>query len=121
MAAAVALLLSAVGLYGVISYAVSQRTREIGIRMALGEEPYRIRRTILGQGASLVGQALIVGLLGAVALGRFVASLLYEVNPVDPVTYMMVVGVLGPVAVLACWLPARHATRVDPITALRTE
>ena len=115
----VAMLLASVGIYGVLSYAVAQRTREIGIRMALGQKPAAIRWVVLSEGARLVAVAIAVGLGGAVAVSGLVSTLLYEVTPLDPVTYLVMTGVLVLAAGLACWVPAGRATRVDPLIALR--
>jgi len=117
--AGVALLLAAVGLYGVLSYTVAQRTREIGIRMALGAGRNRIVREVVRQGMTMVLVAGGIGVLGALAAGRGISGLLFGVSPGDPATYAAVVGVLGVVAALSCWLPARRASGVDPQSALR--
>ncbi len=119
--AAVALVLAAVGIYGVIAYAVSQRTREIGIRIALGARRRDIFRLVVGHGMvlSLVGVA--VGVAASLMLSRFLSSLLYEVSSTDPATFTSVVIILMTVALLACSIPARRATRVDPMNALRHE
>ena len=117
--AAAALLLSAVGISGVIAYSVSQRTQEIGIRMALGARPLDVRRMLLGEGARLAGLGVVIGLAGAFLLTRLMASLLYGVGPRDPLTFFVVPGVLAAVALAATDLPARRASRVDPIRALR--
>jgi putative ABC transport system permease protein len=114
-----ALVLAAVGLYGVTAYSVAQRTRELGIRMALGAEPRQMFRLVLGQGAVLTLAGLVIGGLVALALTRLMASLLFGVAAHDPVTFVGVAALLGTVAVLACYLPARRALRVDPTTALR--
>ena len=119
--AAVALLLAAVGIYGVISYSVAQRTREIGIRMALGADRSRVLRLVVGQGMALAAVAVGVGLVVALLAGRVMASLLYGVSPRDPATFAAVAGVLTLVALLACWVPARRASGVAPQTALRAE
>ncbi len=119
--AAVALALTVVGLYGVISYSVTQRTREIGIRLALGAQPGDVLRLVLGQGMKLVGFGIALGLTGAVALTRWMATLLFEVKATDPMTYVLVAGVLIATALLACWIPARRAAKVDPMIALRCE
>jgi ABC-type antimicrobial peptide transport system permease subunit len=121
LAAGVALLLGAVGIYGVISYAVSQRTREIGVRMALGAQRGDVRRMVVGQGMAVVGIGVGLGLVAALGLSRLMGSLLYGVEPVDPVTYGLVAVSLALVARAASWLPAARATRVDPATTLRQE
>ncbi len=118
---AVALLLTAVGVFGVVSYSVSQRTREFGIRLALGEDPGRTRRGVLAGGMRLVLVAIGLGLAGSLALTRLIAGLLYGVRPADPLTFVAIALLLAAVALLACYLPARRATRVDPALALRSE
>ena len=118
---AIALVMAAIGLYGVIAYSVARRTRELGIRMALGARRHDVIRLVLRQGAALASAGIILGLTGAFALTRLLASLLYEVGPTDPLTFLAVPIVLVTVAMLACWLPARRAAQVDPIVALRTE
>ena len=119
--AAVALLLAALGIFGVMSYAVAQRYREIGIRVALGADPGVVLRMVLGNALVLVGAGIGAGLLGAVALSRTMASLLFELSPTDPATLIGVAALLAVVALLASYLPARRATRVDPLVALRSE
>jgi putative ABC transport system permease protein len=119
--AAVALLLAAVGTYGVLSYAVAQRTREIGVRMALGAQIGQVLRMILGQGALLAGLGLLLGVGGAVLLRRILASLLFGVTPTDPLILATVVALLAVVSFVACYFPARRAARVDPLIALRYE
>jgi predicted permease len=119
--AGVALLLSAAGLYGVISYLVTQRTREIGIRMALGAEAGDVVRLMMGRGAMLIGGGIVLGLVGAFAFTRWLESMLYGVTTHDPLTFATIPFVLVVVALIATWLPARRASRLDPVTALRTE
>lgn len=121
IAGAMALFIGLVGIYGVISYAVSQRTREIGVRMALGAQPQRILAWILGQGAAMVISGVVIGTACALLLTRFLSSMLFGVRPQDPLTYTIVVLMLGAIALLACYLPARRATRVEPMAALRRE
>jgi putative ABC transport system permease protein len=119
--AGLALLLAAVGVYGVISYGVTQQSREIGIRMALGARRAEILRLVLGEGMLAVAVGLVVGVLAAAALSRFLGSLLYAVAPLDPSTFAAMSAVLTVVALAACLLPARRATRVDPVRAIRSE
>ncbi|MES2306774.1 MAG: ABC transporter permease [Gemmatimonadota bacterium] len=119
--AAVALVLSATGLYGVIAYLVNQRTREIGIRMALGAKPWGVVAMVMRQGGTLVLTGLALGLIGAAAVTRVIASMLYGVSPRDPITFVVVTAVLGGAALLATFVPARRAARVDPIQAMRSE
>jgi predicted permease len=119
--AAVALLLAAIGIYGVMSYSFSQRTHEIGIRFALGAQRIHILHMAIREGMRLVVIGLAIGLLGAGALTRFVRSMLFEVSPFDPITFTAISATLAAVAFLACYLPARRATRVDPLVALRVE
>jgi len=119
--AGLALTLAAIGIYGVISYAVSQRTQEFGLRMALGAQAGDVRRLVLRQGVKLALMGVALGLVGALALGRVLWSLLYEVSAADPVTFTSVSALAITVAALACYLPARRATAVDPADALRSE
>ncbi|MDP6606474.1 MAG: ABC transporter permease [Dehalococcoidia bacterium] len=119
--AGVALALSALGIYGVLAFAVSQRTKEIGIRMALGAEPARIVRQILWQGGALVGTGLLVGTAGALGLTQLISSLLYAVEPTDPMVFTAVAAMLTFVGLTACLVPSRRATRIDPAAALRDE
>jgi predicted permease len=116
-----ALLLASTGMYGVISYSVAQRTQEIGIRMALGAERRNVFGMVLGQGAQLAGLGIALGLVAALGVTRLMASFLYGVQPTDPLTFAIVSLLLGGTALLACYLPARGATRVDPLVALRHE
>jgi putative ABC transport system permease protein len=119
--AAVALLLAAIGIYGVLAYDVSQRTREIGIRGAIGATREQIVALILRQGLWKAIVGLIVGLGGALLLSRYLATLLFDMRPTDPLAYMVVTLLLLGVAILASYLPARRAARIDPIIALRSE
>jgi putative ABC transport system permease protein len=119
--ATIALTLAAVGLYGMMAFSVSQRQGEIGIRMALGADRTQVMRLVLRQGLMPVAIGMAAGLLGAAALTQLLAGLLFEISPLDPATYLAVASVLGAVAAIACYIPARRATRVDPLVALRTE
>jgi predicted permease len=118
---AVALILTSVGIYGVIAYSVSQRTGEIGIRMALGALPSSIFRLVVGQGMTLVLISIGIGLLGALSCTRLMSSLLFGVTAWDPTTFLSIAMLIAAVAFLACWLPARRAARINPIEALRAE
>jgi len=119
--AALAIVLATVGIYGVTSYGVTARTHEIGLRMALGAQPGDVQRMFLGQGlrSSLLGLAL--GLIASLALTRFLASLLFHVSPYDPATFIAMAILLCAVALFASYIPARRATQVDPLVALRHE
>ena len=119
--AAMALVLCAVGIYGVVAYAVSQRTREIGIRMALGADRAAVRRLVLDEGVRLAAAGVGIGLAGAFALTRLLRGFLFEIGPGDPLTHASVALLLGAVALAACVIPARRASRVDPMRALRAE
>jgi putative ABC transport system permease protein len=119
--ALLALLLAAIGIYGVLAYSVAQRTREIGLRMALGADRGNVIRLFVGQGLKLVLAGLAIGLIGSFALTRLMTSLLFGVKPTDAVTFVSVAVALIAAALPACYLPARRATKVDPLTALRCE
>ena len=121
IASAVALVLGVVGIYGVISYIVSQRTREIGVRMALGAGRRDVSRMVLRQGMILAGSGVAIGLIAAMGLTRLMSSLLYGVEATDPVTFGVVAAMLSAVALLASYLPALRASRTDPVEALRFE
>jgi len=116
-----ALLMAGAGLYAVMAYAVSRRTHEIGVRLALGAHPRDILRMITRQGMKLTVVGLAFGLLGAFALTRVISGLLFGVSAADPLTFILVSLLLTCVALLACYLPARRATKVDPLVALRHE
>ena len=116
-----ALVLAAVGIYGVIAYAVKQRTQEIGIRLTLGAQRSDVLRLVIGHGMKLALAGIAIGLAGALAIGQGLATLLFQVRPTDPLTLFGVVLVLTAVAFLACYLPARRASRIDPMVALRCE
>jgi putative ABC transport system permease protein len=119
--ASLGLVLAVIGVYGVMSAAVAQETQEIGVRMALGAGRRQVLEAVMGEGLRLVALGAAVGLIGGWALGRVLAGLLYRVSAVDPLSLVLVTAVLGGVAALACWLPARRAASVDPLTALRWE
>jgi predicted permease len=116
-----ALLLAALGIYGVLAYSVGRRTREIGVRLALGAQVGDVLALVLRQGIRLAGSGLLLGLAGAFGATRLLRGFLYEVQPLDPLTFGSVVILLAVVALFACWLPARRATRLDPLVALRSE
>jgi ABC-type antimicrobial peptide transport system permease subunit len=121
VAAAVALFLGAIGLFGVISYVVGQRTREIGVRIALGAARADIRGIVFRQSAGVAAAGVVLGLVGSLALTRMMGAILFGVSARDPVTFAGAPLLLVAVAALATWLPARRAARVDPIEALRAE
>jgi predicted permease len=119
--AATALSLAIVGIYGVMSFAVAARTREIGIRIALGAEQSRVQRLVIGEGVALVAAGAAIGLVGALIATRVLQTLLFDMTPSDPGTYVTVIAVLGTAAIAASWIPARRAARVDPVEALRAD
>ena len=121
IAAIVALLLGAIGIYGVVSYIAAQRTGEIGLRLALGAEPSGVAAMILRQSAGVTMIGIGVGLVAALAGGRLIETLLYNVNPRDPIVIGKVTLLLTGIALIACWLPARRAARLSPLEALRTD
>ena|SRR5687767_755467 len=121
IAGAMALALGVIGIYGVIAYVVSQRTREIGIRMALGARPRHLERMFLLQGLALTVVGIVVGLVGAMALGHLMSSLLFGIGPMDPAAYIAALGITIAAAALASYVPARRAATVDPIETLKTE
>jgi putative ABC transport system permease protein len=119
--AGAACLLALVGIYGVMAFVVAERTHEIGVRMALGAKQGSVLRFVLGQGMRLTVAGMAIGVAGAVAGMRVIRSMLFGVGATDPVTYAVVIAALGAVAMLACWIPARRASRVDPLVALRRD
>jgi putative ABC transport system permease protein len=116
-----ALALAAIGIYGLISFTVEQRTKEMGVRLALGALPRELLFMVVGQGLRLASLGLVVGILGALAMGRVFSALLFGVHFDDPATFLSVALVLMVVALLACYIPARRAMRIDPMIALRYE
>jgi ABC-type antimicrobial peptide transport system permease subunit len=119
--AALALGLACIGIYGVISYLVGQRTQEIGIRLALGAKRLDVLRLILGEGMKMAALGLLIGIVAALGLTRLMAKLLFGVSATDPLTFAAVAALLAIVALAACYIPARRAMRVDPMVALRYE
>jgi ABC-type antimicrobial peptide transport system permease subunit len=118
---ALAVTLAGLGVHGVLAYLVAQRTREIGVRMALGATSGRVTHLVVGQGVRLVVVGLAIGFAMALAFGRSLAGLLFGVTPTDRLTLVAVLVVVGSIAALSIWLPARRAVRVDPLAALRQE
>jgi putative ABC transport system permease protein len=119
--AGLALVLTAVGLYGVMAYSVVQRTRELGIRLALGASRTAVLRGVLGRGLALVGAGIVVGVAGALAFTRVLGALLYDVSATDPAVFAVIIGLLTIVGLASSYVPARRATRVDPMVAIRSE
>jgi ABC-type antimicrobial peptide transport system permease subunit len=119
IAAAVALLLGVIGIYGVVAYVAAQRTREIGIRMALGADRGAVSRLFVRHGLALIGSGVVVGLVAAAIVTKVMASMLFGVRATDPMTYVLVAAGLTATALLATWIPARRASRIDPAHALR--
>jgi putative ABC transport system permease protein len=119
--AAIAVMLAAAGIYGVMSLNVNSRLQEFGIRTALGAAPGDVLRLVIGNGMRLAGAGIVLGVGGALWLTRLIESLLFEVKPTDPTTFTAAILLLASVALLACYVPARRATRVDPVVALRNE
>ncbi len=119
--AGIALLLAAIGIYGVMSYLVAERTHEIGIRMALGAQTRDVLKLVVSQGVSLALTGVAIGLITAFGLTRLIKSLLFEVSTTDPLTFAVIALLLIVMALLACWIPARRATKVDPLLSLRHE
>jgi ABC-type antimicrobial peptide transport system permease subunit len=119
--AGLALLLAAIGIYGLMTYSVQQRTQEIGIRMALGASPGSVRKMVVLQGMRLAAIGVVIGIAAALALTRFMAGLIYGVKTWDPVVFVTIAALLGTVSWLATYIPARRASRVDPMVSLRYE
>ena len=116
----IALLIASVGIYGMMSYRVVQQTREMGIRLALGATPSDVLTKVLSEGLAIIGSGLLAGAAASLALAQVLQSLLFETNPRDPAVLVAVSVILALLGLLACWLPARRATKVDPLIALRS-
>src|SRR4029077_2515230 len=119
--AALALVLASIGIYGVVSYVVGQRTQEIGVRMALGAQQGEVLRLVLAEGATMAALGAAVGLVAAFGLTRLMGSMLFAISAADPLTYLSGVSLLFLVSIAACWLPARRAAGLNPVEALRYE
>ena len=119
--ALVGLILAAVGIYGVMSLHVANRGREFGIRLALGADPRALVRLVLGEGAVLAGLGVVLGIAGAIGATRWLATLLYDVSPTDPVVLVVLPLLLAAIALMACYVPARRAAKSDPLTVLRAD
>jgi ABC-type antimicrobial peptide transport system permease subunit len=119
--AALALALASIGLYGIVSYSVAQRAREVGIRVSLGADGGKVVRMLMGGGLKLVAVGAVLGLVGALLLAPALSGLLFGVDPTDAVSFTLMPLILGTVAVLAAYIPARRASRIDPVRALRAE
>lgn len=117
----VALVLAAIGIYGVMAYSIAQRTREVGIRMALGAQPGDVVRMVMGQGLRVIAAGVGVGIIGAVAAARLLSGLLFGISALNPATYLLAAVTMGLIGVVACYIPARRAVSVDPLRALRWE
>jgi ABC-type antimicrobial peptide transport system permease subunit len=121
LAAGIALVLGVVGVYAVVAYAVSRRTAEIGVRMAIGASPAQVARLVMRQGGRVILAGVAIGCVASLTLSGFAEGLLFGVSPTDPLSYVSVIGILIAVAGAALWLPARRAARIDPAAALRAE
>lgn len=118
---ALAVLLAVIGVYGVLSYPIERRTRALGIRLALGGDPPEFVRLVIGEGMSLSAVGIVIGIGGSLVLSRLLSSLLYGIGPRDPVTFVVIAALLSAAALLACYIPARRASKVDPVIALRCD